>query len=614
MHSAARLQVRRRGRRLAGLLLPLLLAAPGCGRPDPAAGPTDPQATATYVGAAVCATCHADAHATYLATSHSRALRPVDLEEQPLPHEFTHDASGLSYRVYQQGGRMRVRESLLLENRKDRVVLADHAAAWTVGSGQSSLSYAAVIDGFLVEAPTTWYTRPQRWGMSPGYDVPAHEGFARPLDDRCLFCHVGRAEPIGGSGQRLRIHEEAIGCERCHGPGSAHVAARTRQPAIEGKDPTIVHPADLSRDLQMDVCAQCHLDHTLTVDVLGKRMEDWRPGLPLSDFRITYRLAARSDRMTVVGHVDQLKRSRCYTASEDMTCLSCHDPHDTPAPADRVAFYRAKCMACHAEGTPCGLDATARTASDHGDDCAACHMPRGKTDIPHFAFSDHRIAIHRPGDTPPPPATDLTLVPADETPALTPTARDRHLAFAYLLLSVRKPEALEEHTLAPEDYRTCLARARTLLERAHAGGARDPAVLGALAFLVRQDDPGRAVRMATAAATSDEPVPPDMRCSILQALTTALVASGQHTEALPWLDELVRLRRVAADWGLRAQALQALDDRHGAVASAEEAVRIAGHDPYVQEFAASIHAWAGDMARAMHHRRIAAQLRRVRAR
>ena len=33
-------------------------------------------------------------------------------------------------------------------------------------------------------------------------------------------------------------------------------------------------------------------------------------------------------------------------------------------------------------------------AEKNQDDCAACHMPASKVEIPHLAFTHHRIAIH----------------------------------------------------------------------------------------------------------------------------------------------------------------------------------------------------------------------------
>src|SRR2546430_2197079 len=56
---------------------------------------------------------------------------------------------------------------------------------------------------------------------------------------------------------------EGIDCQRCHGPGSRHVEL-----ASGGKSPppeiraAIVNPARFTRELQMDVCMQCHLETT----------------------------------------------------------------------------------------------------------------------------------------------------------------------------------------------------------------------------------------------------------------------------------------------------------------------------------------------------------------
>src|SRR5262249_6599707 len=73
----------------------------------------------------------------------------------------------------------------------------------------------------------------------------------------------------------------------------------------------------------------------------------------------------------------------------------CHDPHSLPAPAEKVAFYRGRCLNCH-ERQPCTLPLAERRLK--GDDCTACHMPRVRTtDIAHTASSDHRV-VRRPDE------------------------------------------------------------------------------------------------------------------------------------------------------------------------------------------------------------------------
>ena len=141
-----------------------------------------------------------------------------------------------------------------------------------------------------------------------------------------------------GNEYDVEVIEPAIGCERCHGPGELHVAwhegalpnlysdAGRSTPAEGAKDNTIVNPARLSRELSEAVCQQCHLQGDVQVTVRGRRHDSFRPGFPLSDFRHEYRLFASSD-MTVVGHVEQMQQSRCYTESDSLTCTTCHDPH-----------------------------------------------------------------------------------------------------------------------------------------------------------------------------------------------------------------------------------------------------------------------------------------------
>jgi tetratricopeptide (TPR) repeat protein len=63
-----------------------------------------------------------------------------------------------------------------------------------------------------------------------------------------------------------------------------------------------------------------------------------------------------------------------------------------------VAYYRGRCLVCHAE-KPCSLPASDRLKRNKDDDCTGCHMPRASSfDIPHAASANHRIPRYAAGE------------------------------------------------------------------------------------------------------------------------------------------------------------------------------------------------------------------------
>ncbi len=150
------------------------------------------------------------------------------------------ESQGLQYSIEHRDGHV-----FHQETRRDasgRIVAKNEAEVqFAVGSGRQGIAYLIEHDGFLFESPLTWYSRKQRWDLSPGFEVSNYH-FDRPIQPNCLFCHANRVEPMAGPINQYRppiFQGHAIGCERCHGPGELHVARPTM---VDGKDMTIVNP------------------------------------------------------------------------------------------------------------------------------------------------------------------------------------------------------------------------------------------------------------------------------------------------------------------------------------------------------------------------------------
>lgn len=556
---------------------------------------------ARYVGSEACRACHADRHETFRRTGMGRSMAVVDPAREPPDVTYDHPLSKRRYQVARKNGAVWHREFLLAPG-AEPVLLAEHPVTYVVGSGRHSLTYVCEPDGFMTESPVTWYTSKGAWAMSPGYDRPAHRGFEREVGTECLVCHAGRVEAADGTVHRMRVVEPAIGCERCHGPGSVHVEHRRGQPpgpGADGPDRTIVNPRDLPRELAEAVCQQCHLRPTAVVLARGRMFGDFRPGLPLQDFLHTYQATADTAGITVVGHVEQLHLSRCYQKSDTLTCVTCHDPHGEPRPEARVEYYRAACRQCH-EPAACKVSPERRAKESPANDCVQCHMPRSPTDIPHLAFSHHRIGVHdkprasRGGGAGGPDG----LEPLLDLSRFAEIDRQRSLGLAY-----REAGNAEKDRGRSERHH---ARAFELLSAVRAAGLRDAPVETGLARIVFDrtvNDVGAPeARPYAEAALADPAVGPQDRCMALYFLASALAAEGRHGDALGPARDLTRLRRHSADWLLIADCERAVGREEAWADALATAVRINPRLWREQKELGEYYARRGDGAKASHHR------------
>jgi Tfp pilus assembly protein PilF len=396
-----------------------------------------------YVGDQACAGCHPGRSASYHQHPMGRSLATLSGtqagEHLAESGRAAFEAQGLRYTIERRGDRLFHKE-IVAGPGGEAMASVEAEAQFILGSGTRGAGYLVAEDGYVFQSPISWYAQKGAggaWDLSPGYQQ-RNEHFGRPVTADCLFCHCNRVEPVENTVNRYHspiFRGEAIGCERCHGPGELHVRRqRQHQTGGDEEDDTIVNPRRLEPALRDAVCEQCHLQGQSRVLRRGRGVFDYRPGLPLTLFWSVFVFppSVVVDRK-VAGQVEQMESSRCFQASNgELGCASCHDAHREPAAAERITYYRKRCLGCHAERKDCSLPLAARR--EKGDDCTACHMPRlSASDVAHVAVTDHRILRDARHEPPPPEqpttASDSPLVPVHPD-GIPPTELRRDLGLA----------------------------------------------------------------------------------------------------------------------------------------------------------------------------------------
>jgi len=158
--------------------------------------------------------------------------------------------------------------------------------------------------------------------------------------------------------------EPGIACEACHGPGSAHMKAKT-----EERKEKIILPTKLTTPTQQaSVCGQCHGQYSIG----DKRFAaGFKPGMDLfamEGFKLDEVKAGQK-----MQQLNELAGSEHF--AHGVTCVKCHDAHPEKAIGRQLkAPVVELCTSCHENKT---MAAHAPTAKE-GDTCATCHMPEGR--------------------------------------------------------------------------------------------------------------------------------------------------------------------------------------------------------------------------------------------
>jgi tetratricopeptide (TPR) repeat protein len=364
---------------------------------------------AHYVGKQECKACHADKFDTFIQSEMGRSFKPARLSLSTAKFEGVkpvYDAqSDFYYLPFHRGEDLFLKEFRL--RGRDTVYQRIEKLAYIVGSGQHTHSHMIAENGYVFQAPLTWYAQEGRWDLPPGFEGGHNSRFGRTIELECMTCHNAMPEFEAGSDNRFVKIPDGIDCERCHGPGSAHItekASGSQAHMMDGIDYSIVHPGKLPLDRQFDLCQRCHLQGTV-VPVEGKTFMDFRPGMKLSDYMNVFipRYEDSISNFIMASHPDRLRMSQCFLHTQGdpqfakpMNCITCHNPH-LSIKALGPDHYREVCQGCHSPGTASKKLAEACTEKPalreaRGDNCIACHMPAsGSSDIPHVRITDHFI-------------------------------------------------------------------------------------------------------------------------------------------------------------------------------------------------------------------------------
>ncbi len=363
---------------------------------SPYAGHND---TVAYVGMQECRLCHSDIYDTYIRTGMGKSFDLATRQKSIATfdqHSLVYDSVGnYHYFPYWKNDSLFIKEFRL--SGKDTVHQRDQYVQYIVGSGQHTNSHIYEHNGFLFQAPITYYSQEGRWDLAPGFEGGFSSRFNRLIGNECMNCHNNHPEFVAGSENKFLEVPRGIECERCHGPGEVHVLDKKAGVIVDTSirvDYSIVNPGRLSRDRQLDLCQRCHMQG---ITVLKDSMDfaDFKPGMQLNKFMEIFlpEYDGGQNNFIMASQAHRMNKSKCFKMSQ-MTCISCHNPHvsveDTP-----LETFNTACKNCHQDSgdkLTCNLDINARMQKK--DDCSGCHMPKsGSIDIPHVEITDHFIRI-----------------------------------------------------------------------------------------------------------------------------------------------------------------------------------------------------------------------------
>ena len=371
--------------------------------------PLEGQSDRGYVGAEACGKCHVAINHQWAESLHSKMLQPAT--EKSVKGVFVQDKvvlRGSPYLLKHRNGKYYVTESDLTGKPWE------HLVEYTLGNRRIQHYLTTLPDGRIILIPSTWDIVRKKWFHNVDIDNPEEASGAniQVWNKSCYFCHVS-GEKKNFDPDDVRYHttwqDFGINCERCHGPGSEHVARASSTTVMDAAtralvNDTIVNPARLDPTRSTMICAQCHSFRDIYVD-------GFKAGANYYDFFqpvMEYRLPASEDPAYwpdgrprwFSNDAFGLWQSECFLKG-GATCVTCHSqPHNSNV--DRNPQLRpennALCARCHTAISANISGHTHHAPNSSGSSCIECHMPATVISI-NARMRDHSMSVPVPENT-----------------------------------------------------------------------------------------------------------------------------------------------------------------------------------------------------------------------
>ena len=394
--------------------------------PEPAADSTAipvaadrAEPSATYVGRAVCANCHAEQDRLWRGSHHDLAMQEASATS--VLGDFadaTFIYNGIESRFSQRDGAFIV----TTDGADGR--LTDYTIRYTFGVWPLQQYLVEFPGGRLQALPLAWDARSRDEGGQRWFHVypqeridhqdPLHwTGLYQNWNLQCAECHstnLRKGYDIASNSYDTTWSELNVSCESCHGPGSRHVewADLAEQPYREddgkglavrlesrwneawrlpGPGAKVARRDEPPAAATMNVCAACHASRsTLT--------ESGTPGAPLEDSHRPVLLTpphyhADGQQREEVFVWASFLQTRMY--QQGVTCQDCHEPHT----AQLRLQGNALCTRCHDSASYDSSQHHYHRAGEPGAQCVECHMPSQDYMVVD-ARRDHGIRLPRP--------------------------------------------------------------------------------------------------------------------------------------------------------------------------------------------------------------------------